>query len=168
MDKNKKQKEFYPLESENFLTGPVPLEAKRHLTGFTIIELLMVVAIIGLLVSIALVYLSNVRNEARDASLTAELYEVRNAAELYHSVSQTFIGVCDIDGTLSNNGDFGIIENGIKNYGGVIKCSNNQNKFAVVSTLNLGGCVCVDADGFFGELTEPNCASPLAAPQCPH
>ena len=43
----------------------------RNISGFTLVELLVVIAIIGILSTIAVVNLSNARNEAKIASLQA-------------------------------------------------------------------------------------------------
>ncbi|MFA6391719.1 MAG: prepilin-type N-terminal cleavage/methylation domain-containing protein [Patescibacteria group bacterium] len=52
--------------------------------GFTLLELLVVVAIIGLISSIAFVAMQNARAEARDAKRLADVHAIRNALELYY------------------------------------------------------------------------------------
>ncbi|MDO8429923.1 MAG: type II secretion system protein [bacterium] len=53
--------------------------------GFTLIEILVVVAIVGLLSSVVLVGLGGVRAKGRDAKRLAEIRQVQNALELYYS-----------------------------------------------------------------------------------
>ncbi len=53
--------------------------------GFTLIEVLTVVAIIGLLSSIVLVGLSSFRSRGRDARRIADVHEVQTALELFHT-----------------------------------------------------------------------------------
>ena len=53
--------------------------------GFTLIEILIVVAIIGILSSVILIGLGSARARARDARRIADLREVQNALELYYS-----------------------------------------------------------------------------------
>jgi len=53
--------------------------------GFTFIEVLIVVAIIGILASIILVGLSGFRNRGRDTRRVADLREVQNGLELYYT-----------------------------------------------------------------------------------
>lgn len=57
--------------------------ALRNSKGFTIIELLVVVAIIGLLASITLGYLSSARKKGDDAAVKSNLATVRQTAEIY-------------------------------------------------------------------------------------
>ena len=52
--------------------------------GFTLIEILIVVAIIGILSSVILIGLGSARARARDARRIADLKEVQNALELYY------------------------------------------------------------------------------------
>ncbi len=51
--------------------------------GFTVIELLVVTAIIGLIASIVLVQLSNTRGRARDAEREQEIKTIQNALAIY-------------------------------------------------------------------------------------
>ncbi len=60
------------------------IKSKRE-KGFTLIEILIVVAIIGILSSIVLVGLGSFRSRGRDARRVADLREVQNALELYYA-----------------------------------------------------------------------------------
>ncbi len=53
--------------------------------GFTLVELLVVVAIIGLLAGIAVVSVNSVRIKARDARRIADIKQIQNALELYNN-----------------------------------------------------------------------------------
>ncbi len=52
-------------------------------TGFTIIELLVVVAIIGVLTSLGLAFLSQAQEKGRDSRRFEDLQQIKNALELY-------------------------------------------------------------------------------------
>ncbi|MFB6212908.1 MAG: prepilin-type N-terminal cleavage/methylation domain-containing protein [Candidatus Magasanikbacteria bacterium] len=53
--------------------------------GFTLIEMLVVVAIIGLLSSAVLVGLNDARQRARDARRISDLRQIQNGLELYYN-----------------------------------------------------------------------------------
>ena len=53
--------------------------------GFTLIEMLIVIAIIGILSSIVLVGLGPIQRRGRDARRQADLRQVQNALELYYN-----------------------------------------------------------------------------------
>ena len=56
----------------------------KLLTGFTIIELLVVVAIIAVLASIVLINVNAIRNKATDAKTKAQMSSLRSAAATYY------------------------------------------------------------------------------------
>ncbi len=58
---------------------------KKNIHGFTLIEVLTVVAIIGLLSSVILVGLGSFRARARDARRIADLRTVQTSLELYYT-----------------------------------------------------------------------------------
>jgi len=57
----------------------------RKQKGFTLIEMLIVVAIIGILSALILVGLSQFRMRGRDARRIADVKQVQNASEIYYT-----------------------------------------------------------------------------------
>ena len=58
--------------------------------GFTLIEMLVVVAIIGLLSSVVVVGLGSARQNARDARRISDIRQIQNALEVYYSSAQSY------------------------------------------------------------------------------
>ena len=75
----------------------------RNRGGFTFIELLVVVAIIGILASIALPKFSGTRDKARLAALRTDVRNAETAEESYYTDSGTYAGLAQLqaDGLLT-------------------------------------------------------------------
>lgn len=72
--------------------------------GFTLLELLVVVAIIGMLSSIVLSNLSNARLRARDTKRHSEIHSIMAALELYREKNGSYIVSNNCAATVPNSG----------------------------------------------------------------
>jgi prepilin-type N-terminal cleavage/methylation domain-containing protein len=67
--------------------------------GFTLIEMLVVVAIIGILASSVLVGLGQATKTGRDARRVSDLKNIQNGLELYYNKNQTYpVSISDWNG----------------------------------------------------------------------
>ncbi|MBU2577212.1 type II secretion system GspH family protein [Patescibacteria group bacterium] len=73
--------------------------------GFSLIELLVVITIIGVLISVSFVGFSQARKSARDAKRKADLEQIRSALEIYRNDLKTYPpGFADCDPRSISNG----------------------------------------------------------------
>lgn len=63
---------------------------KHHPSGFTLVELLIVIAAIGILTAILLPNLMGTRDRARDTNAKASLSQLRNALRLFYNDYQYY------------------------------------------------------------------------------
>ncbi|MAF20834.1 MAG: hypothetical protein CMI55_04100 [Parcubacteria group bacterium] len=62
----------------------------KNNSGFTLLELLIVVFIIGLLAVLVLVNISNVRSKSRDSSRVADIQAIQNGLAMYETNNQAY------------------------------------------------------------------------------
>ena len=111
--------------------------------GFTLIEVLIVTAIIGILASIIIVNLRDAEKSARDAAIKGDVYQAKREAEVFCGDFGDYDGVCDEPEFVSG----GLIDQSIADNGGSFSCGDDVGGFCVSSTFNMGGSVCVDSSG---------------------
>ncbi len=108
--------------------------------GFTLVEMLVVVAIIGVLSSILLTSLEPARLKAKDAKIIQEVNQIRNIAEALYDGDYDALEEVNENTNVINNPNLKILYDDIKNFGGqlVIKKSSlkNARDFVAYSKLN--------------------------------
>lgn len=66
--------------------------SKKNQEGFTLFELLIVIAMIAILVSIAVVSYSSIQLRARDSRRSSDLKAIQNASEQYYAANSAYPG----------------------------------------------------------------------------
>lgn len=62
--------------------------------GFSIVEILVVVAIISVLLAVAVIRIDMYRNEGANANIKATLRQAQIEANLFHQSARSFTGLC--------------------------------------------------------------------------
>ena len=131
--------------------------------GFTLVELLIVIAIIGILASITIVSLRQASDRSRNAKIITNIVQIRKIAEqMYAEELSGYINLCEDSLTFksSYNPDLGVLQADINVYEGVVSCYANANSYCVSSTLRTAGqYFCVDDEGSSIEVTGDPCSS---------
>lgn len=134
----------------------------RLKNGFTLIEMLVVVAIIGILVTLIFGTSMMVRNKAINARIQAEINQVRAQADLIKNDTDSFISLC-VTNTLNDVGypnSLGLLEPDIASKSGAsVDCYAAKDNYCVRARMVLsgGGYYCVDSTGYAGT-SRPDCS----------
>lgn len=117
-------------------------------SGFTLVELLVVVAIIGLLSTIVLVGFGDIRSEARDAAIKANMAQMRLAAEVEYNAENSYAAV-------EGNTDFAAALAAAEAAGDTCTVEVAADAFCIECPLASSGDWCIDSTGYMG--TTANC-----------
>jgi general secretion pathway protein G len=128
--------------------------------GFTLIEMLVVIAVIGILSATVLTALGPARNKAKDTRIISALSQVMSVAETYYS--GTYTGL-----TVSNPSQMGPLTTDITTNSGnlVVNVSGDGRSYAAYSALASDSTkyYCVDSAG----TSKSENSNPGAATTCP-
>ncbi len=142
--------------------------------GFTLLELLIVISIIGLLSMVVFDYLGSSRDKGSDAATKQNILNARSHAELYFTHNGTYEGVCNA----TNGGIFSQMQaatdaQGITprtvyadtSAGTAVReaCHDTLNAYAAWVPLKEGGGICIDSQNTTVVTATPLPATPVGA-----
>lgn len=128
--------------------------------GFTIIELIVVIAIIAVLSAIVLVNVVPYNKRGKDSAIKAQASQIRSAGTDFFSTYSTYTGMCNLNTQCSK------IESNITKLGGSLggNLSTQATTFCIDFKLSDSVTLwCVDNTGYNGPTD--NCSS---SPMTPH
>ncbi len=110
--------------------------------GFTLVELLVVIIIIGILAAIAIPVFLNQRKKGYQASMKSDLRTVANEMETYFTDTQTYLGAYNSTGTISGSASTGTLVQGSANYIGTSSINLSAgNTVSIVASGSIGFCL---------------------------
>jgi len=126
--------------------------------AFTLIELLIVIAIIGILAGIVLVSLTGALKKGKDSRIQADLQQVRNIAGMIMSDTGSYDGLCNSSNDDLNTShdtystQLSTLSNDIKTQQGgtlTLKCYASGNDYCISAALvaKKDNYLCIDSDG---------------------
>lgn len=131
------------------------MNTHKESKGFTLVEMLIVIAIIGVLASITYASLSGARERAKDRTMVADMNSLLIESRLFRSSNGSYTGLCGDTGTQMGSllARIGTLAPSAPN----CSVSGTGNAFAVTVQLHSGNCYCVDSTNFFSEIETSTC-----------
>lgn len=148
-----------PISFKKF-KGFILFRNQRFSTGFTLVELLVVVGIIALLSSLTAVVARETRDRGRDTKIQTSLSQIRLEAALIRNLENSYLTLCDGSNTLNEaNDNLKIIEDEARKYSGSDpECYATEDTYCVSSPLVTGKSYCLDSTGYAGTIDNPDCS----------
>jgi len=119
-------------------------------SGFTLIELMIVIAIIGMLAAIVAVAVGKARNAAKDAKIKSDIAQSAIEAELIRADTDSYADLCNStnDG-LSNSATYSldVLSTDLTKQGAHVNCRADASHYCISAQLNNGNYFCRDSSG---------------------
>lgn len=125
-----------------------PLSRNVSRTGFTLMELLVVIAVIATLAAVILSALNDARTSGSDAAIKQSIGSIKSQADIYYNQNTySYSGLCaetNVTAVRAGINDF--------NGGNGTECTDDNTAWAVSSILvSTSTEWCADSTGFVGE-----------------
>jgi len=126
--------------------------------GFTIIELIVVIAIIAVLASVVLVNVTSYINKGKDSAIKGNMASAMTTAAGYYDTNSNYTSLATADTT------YAAVLTAMGGAGGTVTHYEIATAYCLQSTLLGGGSWCVDSTGYKGstancDLTTADCAA---------
>ena len=137
----------------------------KKYNGFTIIELIVVIAIIGVLASIVLINVNSIRNKARDATLKEDMRSIFKLALDFYQETGHYSNFCEQDQEVKDLFEIIPAYEDKKS----ISCWSNSEDWSVCAVLNFpedrSTAWCIDNSGNAKQIDAEDCKGNMHA--CP-
>lgn len=152
----------------------------KLIRGFTLLELLVVIAVIAILATVVIMSYPSARGKGNDAGVKADLATIQVQAVQYFGIGNTYgvlntgsIASCSTSGTVFNDTATTIdgpvqsaVASAQKSANGgssQVYCRSNASSFVVAAKLSSGAYWCVDSKG---NMLEKNTAPDTGSVDC--
>lgn len=128
---------------------------KKTMSGFTIVELLIVIVVIAILAAISVVAYTGIQNRAKDSQVQSDIRQVESAIKLYHADHGSYPSTGHIDNVYSDSNCLYTADNtGLETVewvpdldGYISELPQNPGLANAGTGNNAGGCYMYASDG---------------------